>query len=105
MTQIWHVYGGLGTCASVGTVKQKFTLLKTQILAKCLNIVEVTNEKNNHFNSSTVGMYQYRLSKDSACMMWIDEICHCRGNAFKTIWWPEPVSEEAMLEACEPRGW
>jgi len=38
--------------------------------------------------------------KDSPCMMWINEICHCRGNAFKTIWWPEPVSEEAMLKAC-----
>ena len=64
VTQIWHVYGGLGTCASVGTVKQKFTLLKTQILAKCLNIVEVTNEKNNHFNSSTSGrMYSPEFSK------------------------------------------
>ena len=44
--------------------------------------------------------------KDSACMMWINEICHCRGNSAKTIWWINgPVSEHAMLEACEPKRW
>ena len=36
-----------------------------------------------------------------ACMMWINEICHCRNNPSLTIWWPNgPVSEEARLKAC-----
>ena len=48
-----------------------------------------------------LGGCTHSLPRDSACMMWINEICHCRNNPSLTIWWPNgPVSEEARLKAC-----
>lgn len=38
-------------------------------------------------------------SKDP-CITWIHDVCHCRANNNKTVWWPEPTNWEAVVKAC-----
>ncbi len=43
------------------------------------------------------------LPSRDACINWQYDVCHCRGDATKTVWWPEPPSWEEIYEACEGR--
>ena len=40
------------------------------------------------------------LPSQDPCITWMHDVCHCRADASKTVWWPEPTNWEAVVEAC-----